>query len=58
MTSTTVRIAAMLPEHAEQVLAIYQLGIDSGDATLKPPPPKPEPPSTTTPASPPTSAST
>lgn len=25
----------MLPEHAEQVLAIYQLGIDSGDATFE-----------------------
>ncbi|MGA5822939.1 GNAT family N-acetyltransferase [Kitasatospora sp. NPDC094028] len=25
----------MLPEHAEQVLAIYQLGIDGGDATFE-----------------------
>ena len=30
-----VRLAAMRPEHAEQVLAIYQLGIDTGDATFE-----------------------
>ena len=29
------RIAAMLPEHADQVLAIYQAGIDEGDATFE-----------------------
>ena len=29
------RIAAMLPEHADQVLAIYQLGIDEGNATFE-----------------------
>ncbi len=32
---TTVRIAAMLPEHAAQVLAIYQAGIDEGQATFE-----------------------
>ncbi|WP_369185285.1 N-acetyltransferase family protein [Streptomyces sp. Y1] len=30
-----VRVTGMLPEHAEQVLAIYQLGIDGGDATFE-----------------------
>ncbi|SOB88904.1 GNAT family N-acetyltransferase [Streptomyces sp. 1331.2] len=30
-----VRIGRMRPEHAEQVLAVYQLGIDSGDATFE-----------------------
>ncbi|MFJ9790645.1 GNAT family N-acetyltransferase [Streptomyces globosus] len=30
-----VRIAALLPEHAEQVLAVYQAGIDEGDATFE-----------------------
>ncbi|MEU2712991.1 N-acetyltransferase family protein [Streptomyces sp. NPDC007205] len=30
-----VRIAAMRPEHAAEVLAIYQLGIDEGDATFE-----------------------
>ncbi|MFJ6784361.1 GNAT family N-acetyltransferase [Streptomyces yangpuensis] len=30
-----VRIAALLPEHAEQVLAIYQAGIDEGNATFE-----------------------
>ena len=30
-----VRTAAMLPEHAAQVLAIYQLGIDEGQATFE-----------------------
>ena len=29
------RIAPMLPEHSEQVLAIYQAGIDEGDATFE-----------------------
>jgi phosphinothricin acetyltransferase len=35
VTAAAVRVTAMLPEHAEQVLAIYQLGIDSGDATFE-----------------------
>ena len=35
MTSARARIAAMLPAHARQVLAIYQLGIDGGDATFE-----------------------
>ncbi|NUP19183.1 MAG: N-acetyltransferase [Streptomyces sp.] len=35
MTTTAVTVAAMLPEHAAQVLAIYQAGIDSGDATFE-----------------------
>ncbi|MEV7021229.1 N-acetyltransferase family protein [Kitasatospora sp. NPDC093558] len=30
-----VQVARMLPEHAEQVLAIYQLGIDEGNATFE-----------------------
>ncbi|MEX0172126.1 GNAT family N-acetyltransferase [Streptomyces sp. LMG1-1-1.1] len=30
-----VRIAPLRAEHAEQVLAIYQLGIDEGDATFE-----------------------
>lgn len=30
-----LRIAPMLPEHADQVLAIYQAGIDEGDATFE-----------------------
>ncbi|MGP3690698.1 GNAT family N-acetyltransferase [Streptomyces sp. IBSNAI002] len=34
-TETGVRIAPLRPEHAEQVLAIYQLGIDEGDATFE-----------------------
>jgi Sortase and related acyltransferases len=34
-TATGVRIAAMRPEHAEQVLAIYQAGIDEGNATFE-----------------------
>ncbi|AZS84551.1 N-acetyltransferase family protein [Streptomyces griseoviridis] len=34
-TDTGVRIAPMGPEHAGQVLAIYQLGIDEGDATFE-----------------------
>ena len=29
----SLRIVPMLPEHADQVLAIYQAGIDEGDAT-------------------------
>jgi phosphinothricin acetyltransferase len=33
--STAVRIAEMGPEHAEQVLTIYQLGIDEGNATFE-----------------------
>ncbi|QGV81881.1 GNAT family N-acetyltransferase [Streptomyces ficellus] len=32
---TAVRIGPMLPEHAEQILAIYQVGIDEGDATFE-----------------------
>ncbi|GGZ39676.1 N-acetyltransferase [Streptomyces bluensis] len=35
MTGARPRIAAMVPEHAKQVLDIYQLGIDSGDATFE-----------------------
>ncbi|MFF8406065.1 GNAT family N-acetyltransferase [Streptomyces sp. NPDC014846] len=34
-TSTGVRIAPMRPEHATQVLAIYRLGIDEGNATFE-----------------------
>jgi phosphinothricin acetyltransferase len=34
-TLAPVRIAAMRPEHAAQVLAIYQLGIDEGQATFE-----------------------
>ncbi|MEJ8641042.1 N-acetyltransferase family protein [Streptomyces sp. MS1.HAVA.3] len=30
-----MRIEALLPEHAEQVLAIYQSGIDEGNATFE-----------------------
>lgn len=30
-----VRITGMLPEHADEVLAIYQLGIDEGNATFE-----------------------
>lgn len=33
--TTTLQIAAMLPEHAADVLAIYQLGIDEGQATFE-----------------------
>ncbi len=33
--SGSVRIAPMLPEHAGQVLAIYQAGIDEGNATFE-----------------------
>ncbi|MFE7187560.1 GNAT family N-acetyltransferase [Streptomyces erythrochromogenes] len=32
---TGVRVAAMRPGHAEQVLAIYRLGIDEGNATFE-----------------------
>jgi L-amino acid N-acyltransferase YncA len=32
---TTVRIAAMTTEHGPEVLAIYQAGIDEGDATFE-----------------------
>ncbi|GGV00755.1 N-acetyltransferase [Kitasatospora aureofaciens] len=32
---TTVTVTGMLPQHAEQVLAIYQAGIDGGDATFE-----------------------
>ncbi|MEU4269366.1 N-acetyltransferase family protein [Streptomyces sp. NPDC026092] len=32
---TPVRIAPLLPEHADQVLAIYQAGIDEGNATFE-----------------------
>lgn len=30
-----IRVGRMLPAHAEQVLAIYQLGIDEGNATFE-----------------------
>ncbi|MFI8280825.1 GNAT family N-acetyltransferase [Streptomyces sp. NPDC085929] len=33
---TGVRIEPLLPEHAEQVLGIYQSGIDEGNATFEP----------------------
>lgn len=33
--ASTVQITAMLPEHAADVLAIYQLGIDEGQATFE-----------------------
>lgn len=32
---TAVRIEELLPEHAEQVLGIYQAGIDEGNATFE-----------------------
>ena len=32
----SVRVVAMTPEHADDVLRIYQAGIDSGDATFEP----------------------
>lgn len=35
VTATGGRVTAMRPEHAEQVLAIYQLGIDEGNATFE-----------------------
>ncbi|GGQ90865.1 GNAT family N-acetyltransferase [Streptomyces asoensis] len=34
-TGTGVRIAPLRAEHAEQVLAIYRLGIDEGNATFE-----------------------
>ena len=34
-TATGVRIVAMGPEHADEVLTIYQLGIDEGNATFE-----------------------
>lgn len=33
--TAALTITAMLPAHAEQVLTIYQLGIDGGDATFE-----------------------
>ncbi|MFD7339978.1 GNAT family N-acetyltransferase [Streptomyces violascens] len=33
--TAAVTITAMLPEHADQVLTIYQHGIDGGDATFE-----------------------
>ncbi|MFF5861032.1 GNAT family N-acetyltransferase [Streptomyces sp. NPDC012751] len=35
MTTAAVTVTAMLPGHAAQVLAIYQAGIDGGDATFE-----------------------
>jgi len=35
MTPADLRIAALLPRHAAEVLAIYQLGIDEGQATFE-----------------------
>ena len=32
---TAVRIVAMVPEHAEEVLRIYRLGIEEGNATFE-----------------------
>uniref|UniRef100_A0AAU2JY07 GNAT family N-acetyltransferase n=1 Tax=Streptomyces sp. NBC_00049 TaxID=2903617 RepID=A0AAU2JY07_9ACTN len=32
---TAVRIEALMPEHAERVLGIYQAGIDEGNATFE-----------------------
>ena len=37
--SSDFSIAAMLPEHAEEVLAVYRLGIDEGNATFETEPP-------------------
>jgi phosphinothricin acetyltransferase len=34
-TQATVRVAAMTPDHAAEVLAIYQTGIDEGNATFE-----------------------
>ncbi len=34
-TATAVSITAMRPEHADQVLTIYQLGIDESNATFE-----------------------
>ncbi len=33
--ATAVRVTAMRPEHADQILAIYQLGIDEGSAIFE-----------------------
>ncbi len=35
MTDASVRLTGMRPEHAAQVLEIYQLGIDEGQATFE-----------------------
>ncbi|MFB7666436.1 GNAT family N-acetyltransferase [Kitasatospora sp. NPDC056138] len=35
MSIAAVTVAAMLPEHADRVLEIHQLGIDGGDATFE-----------------------
>ncbi|MGA5823892.1 GNAT family N-acetyltransferase [Kitasatospora sp. NPDC094028] len=35
MAAAPVTVTAMLPQHAEQVLTIYQAGIDGGDATFE-----------------------
>ncbi|MCG6499282.1 GNAT family N-acetyltransferase [Kitasatospora sp. A2-31] len=35
MTAAGVTVTGMLPEHAEQVRAIHQAGIDGGDATFE-----------------------
>jgi L-amino acid N-acyltransferase YncA len=35
MSGPGVQVVPMRPEHADQVLAIYQLGIDEGDATFE-----------------------
>lgn len=35
MAGASVRLTAMRPEHAAQVLEIYQLGIDEGQATFE-----------------------
>jgi len=33
--NTSATVAPMRPDHAHEVLAIYQLGIDEGDATFE-----------------------
>ncbi|MEU8564950.1 hypothetical protein AB0C45_26180 [Streptomyces cyaneofuscatus] len=33
--STGVRITAIRPEHAEQVLTVHRFGIDEGNATFE-----------------------
>jgi L-amino acid N-acyltransferase YncA len=35
MSAPGVQVVPMRPEHADQVLAIYQLGIDEGNATFE-----------------------
>jgi hypothetical protein len=35
LTGAGIRIAPMTADQADQVLAIYQLGIDEGSATLE-----------------------